>query len=82
MYSLIQQIFIEDLIRAGNSNRFWECSSGPNRYSFCPYGGKETGRKYTKIQIIKGTYVWVGLRVILIFLLIPLYIFCNYIMLS
>lgn len=31
------------------------------------FGGKETGRKYTKIQIIKGTYVWEGLRVILIF---------------
>lgn len=57
MYSLFQQIFIEDIICAGNSDRFWNYTSGPNKYNFCLYGGKESGRKYTKIQIIKGTYV-------------------------
>ena len=82
MYSLIKQIFIEDLMCAGYIGRFWGYSGGTNRHSLCLHGGKETRRKYTKIQIFKGTCLWVGLRVILMFLLIPLYIFYNYIMLS
>lgn len=57
MYSLIQHIFIEDLICVEYNDGFWEYSSGPNRHSLCPCGKKETGRKYTKIQIIKGTYL-------------------------
>ena len=39
-------------------------------------------RKYIKIQILKGTYVWLGLRVMFMFLLSLLYIFYNYIMLQ
>ena len=48
--------------------------------SLCLQRGEETRRKYTKIQILKGTYVWLRLSVILMFLLRFPYMFYNYIM--